>query len=130
MTAEQLQKLTPEAKQIAIAEACGWKPLPIGELWEKDGRIARADGRPGHNNVPDYRGDLNAMHAAEETLAAQWKTGIHEQYSAELYRILAAAAPMPGMFEIAHASAAQRADAFLLAAVPDPEPEKESAFRG
>ena len=51
--------MTQEQKRIAIAEACGWKVIPLEsklrfQYWEKDGRSAN------RFELPDYFNDLNA----------------------------------------------------------------------
>jgi hypothetical protein len=85
--------MTPEAQRIAIAEACGWKPLFIS--CDLNGNPF-----PGQDVPPDYLNDLNAMHEAENVLNP-------EQLS-ECYIQLASA-----MFRPFRASASQRAEAFL-----------------
>jgi hypothetical protein len=60
--------MTPEAKRIAIAKACGWTAIqesdykPFGEA-----QLVGYSPKGGENlqNVPDYLNDLNAMHEAE-----------------------------------------------------------------
>lgn len=99
--------MNKEAQRIAIAEACGWKPFLL------------TNGKPTtpprwqHPNtewvhtlgtMPNYLEDLNAMHEAEKVIRfEQWiayvkalaLTGVQEQKG------------------VAHATAAQRAEAFL-----------------
>jgi hypothetical protein len=110
--------MTQEQKRIAIAEACGWK-LTDGvtitgtpyKKWVNDGRAAYAV-----DELPDYLNDLNAMHEAEETLGANDKVF----FVASLFGILGLdcpsfekeARPNDFYFAVAHATAAQRAEAF------------------
>jgi hypothetical protein len=92
--------MTPKAQRIAIAEACGWKK--IRSHWQKGKATAFLNGSHAHQQLPDYLKDLNAMHKAEKVLNP-------EQLS-EYYIQLASA-----MFRPFHASASQRAEAFLKA---------------
>jgi len=98
--------VTPEAQRIAIAEACGWTnvtprivknvkhkgdDITVG-IWSDDGWI------------PDYLNDLNAMHEAEKVLVSlQWVSYLRRLqtlcYESVTWAI--------------HATAAQRAEAFL-----------------
>lgn len=108
--------MTPEAQRIAIAQACGWRTQPTDNVTTRlinpDGKhVASAviDGLDLYNFafwLPDYLNDLNAMHEAEKVLRKKklfhkywlalgefWK-GNNTNYSF-------------------HATAAQRAEAFL-----------------
>ena len=79
--------MNPEQQRIAIAEACGWLKVH------------------GHSvaGIPDYLNDLNAMHDAEKVLILDcvWAT-----YLGELSVVVAEKS-------LVHATAAQRAEAFL-----------------
>jgi hypothetical protein len=102
-------------QRIAIAEACGWKSEPDayyvdGVRWVKEG-VTRAT-----CDLPDYPNDLNAMHEAEGYFIASqpirpW------QYADALMRLLWEQQHdqycESASFLIAHATAAQRAEAFL-----------------
>ena len=112
----KLTGLTPEQKRIAIAEACGWiKRTPWTNSqgwqvheWEKSGMVTE-DGLSGHleDELPDYLDDLNAMHEAEKTLDYN-QMNSYQNY--ELSRFV----KNEGAW-LCRATAAQRADAFLLA---------------
>lgn len=103
--------MTPEAQRIAIAEACGWerwRPLddtkPI-TVWRntKGTNIARFE------NLPDYLNDLNVMHEAEKVLT-------YEQlpfYVSTLKNPILMKEEGVSDFDCIHATAAQRAKAFL-----------------
>jgi hypothetical protein len=89
----------PEQQRIAIAEACGivsrdhWGPLyktPQGAV----------------RDCPDYLNDLNAMHEAEKVFLKMETLCFWETYSNRLTSSL-------GWIDIFHATAAQRAEAFL-----------------
>jgi len=119
--------MKPDEQRIAIAEVCGWRwepPYwcnPSGKLhqtfWPTDSKSAHA------RVLPDYLEDLNAMHEAEKTLTEEQR----EVYAAELYCLLPYDenhGPNPDCpedgdimtasnFQVAHATAAQRAEAFL-----------------
>ena len=86
--------MTPEAQNLAIAEACGWKYLPTHEDYPWD----TPDGDE-EVSCPSYTIDLNAMHEAEKVL----KGGQRADYIDNLSLLVA-----PYM-----ATAAQRARAFL-----------------
>lgn len=123
---------------LAIAEACGWQAKH--NTHKCDGTtIFRCGtcGGLGHSNCygggrgaslfscsvspccdeavpPDYCGDLNEMHQAECTLdSGTIKQVIHKinRYTEELCRALGCTGGV--FFELTHASARQRAEAFL-----------------
>jgi hypothetical protein len=99
--------MTPEAQRIAIAEACGWTMIKARNnyppAWWKDDLGA-------HEFPPDYLNDLNAMHEAEKVLKfGEWGT-YTEHLIDDSYTPLGS--PHLG-YETCHATAAQRAEAFL-----------------
>lgn len=98
--------MNKDLQRIAIAEACGWKPEKVsyGNCWTRPTPPLCYAKRP--ESLPDYLGDLNAMHAAECTLAGNEL----EDYFDMLARLVPQSL---GMFGIAHANAAIRAEAFL-----------------
>ena len=86
--------MTNEQINIAIAEACG---IISKDQWGSLYRTLHGLFR----NCPDYCNDLNAMHEAEKMLnKEQWVA-----YGRELSRL--------NVFPMVHATAAQRAEAFL-----------------
>lgn len=100
--------MTPEAQRIVIAKVCGWEWM-AGEAsdnhpsyygWGKDG--------VGFRQLPDYLTDLNAMHEAEKVLN---KT-LRLFYQSRLMK-LQKADLVAGFWFLIHATAAQRAEAFL-----------------
>ena len=107
--------MTPEEKRIAIAEACGWRFAetgPRGKTWvpPQKQHIKYVT----INGLPDYLNDLNAMHEAEKVLLVGTpKQIIHatNKYTNWLCRILGCLDT--ALFQFAHATAAQRADAFI-----------------
>ena len=111
--------MSPEEINIAIAEACGWIFIPSHDGCH--GGIAEAvpgcwidpDGEKHweDNPIPDFYGDLNAMHEAEKTLDA-----VECQ---EYFDILDATFPFESIYPAItccfHYSALERATAFCQA---------------
>jgi hypothetical protein len=104
--------MNKEQQRIAIAEACGWtaeqdsngywravdpKHGNAVELWLSERSVWSV-------GIPDYLNDLNAMHEAEKVLTTN-------QFDEYCYRL----DTVGGMRHCAHATAAQRAEAFLRA---------------
>jgi len=58
--------MKPEQQRIAIAEACGWKPVEFRNCRPKP--CSCDTDKPNHNSPPNYLNDLNAMHEAEKVL--------------------------------------------------------------
>lgn len=100
--------MTDEQMRIAIAESVGYKELfmdngksMVPQRWESpyDEFCYVAE------RLPDYLNDLNAMHEAERMLpVAQWDR--YTQWLGEL-------AKGTRRFVVCHATARQRAEAFL-----------------
>ena len=97
-------------KRIAIAKEFGWtevtnfhQALRRYEYRISDGHIYTSI----HTDMPDYLGDLNAAHEMEKAL--------NEEQWLDYTEHLCDNGPCPGWcgFNIAHATAAQRADAFI-----------------
>jgi len=98
--------MTEEQQRITIAEACGWTRCEGSMGYE-----TRYRGTPSETTVrvllPDYLNDLNAMHEAEtHLLRMDTNCGYWECYSNSLITML-------GCSDIFHATATQRAEAFL-----------------
>lgn len=117
--------MTEQAQRIAIAKACGWAWVPIKDtpsLLELTGPNGRTyctvrEGFPKSMtqcegfNLPDYLHDLNAMVEAEEVLLKKGLEALDnfrtwERYCKFLVNRL-------GIDDAIHATAAQRAEAFL-----------------
>lgn len=107
--------MSPDAQRIAIAEACGWKTPGSREVIERTKNWVTRDSQQhfispdgigtGISALPDYLTDLNAMHEAEKVFKddeIEW-----QKYANQLYRIT------EPHRHILHATAAQRAEAFL-----------------
>jgi len=119
--------MTPEAQRIAIAKACGWDDIRINVDWlpeETSGLLSIPHPtKPGcfkrcinRRKIPDYPNDLNAMHEAEKTLTPDQQ----DKYQNGLGSLVAGATfeaynhwSNVGCVFVAHASASQRAEAFL-----------------
>lgn len=96
--------MTKEQQRVAIAEACGW-------TCDRDGNWKDANRKYGINGCPpNYLNDLNAMHEAEKSLTRE---------QAVMHGDLLAVECGYGkkgefnFYDAAHATAAQRAEAFL-----------------
>jgi hypothetical protein len=97
--------MTDEKINIAIAEACGWDSDDIARGYT----LCQFS-----EIVPDYCNDLNAMHEAEATLDFEQA----ELFEDELCDVTfknndGLENPLPCRFSVCHATAAQRAEAFL-----------------
>ena len=106
-----------EKQRIAIAEARGWQEVLWSDLDLISPREARERKVYCRNNaqkrcewLPDYLNDLNAMHEAEKMLTEhQW-----DEYERVLRLVCDGCSYFEGAGkELLHATAAQRAEAFL-----------------
>jgi hypothetical protein len=110
--------MTPEQQRIAIAEACEWYPIKYTQDGYADAyKWAHPDGRIGWglSAVPNYTGDLNAMHEAEKVLTRD-QQGIYEVILRETVCGKSGFWYVPHaceVFAVSHATATQRAEAFL-----------------
>jgi len=100
--------MTKEKINIAIAKACGWRQSksPMWEgWWHQKGK------RTYQRFAPDYCNDLNAMHEAENHLPSDKK----EDYWYQLYENCRRSvfSRVEDNYKMLHASARQRAEAFL-----------------
>lgn len=108
--------MTQEEQRIAIAELRGWRRLkssPVLRYW------SHPDDDPEGNEenevftlemLPDYPNDLNACHEMENHLTEQQKIGYYHNLS--LWRE-DTGEPTENLYEVVHATAAQRCEAFL-----------------
>ena len=108
--------MSPEAQRIAIAEACGIKlldikPVTLAVLASRGYSVFSAPSN-GVLELPDYLHDLNAMHEAEKVLTTDKQV---EGYNIKIYQMVQV--PDGARIQISdlmiHATAAQRAEAFL-----------------
>jgi len=101
--------MKPISQRIAIAGACGWHELPIGQVWQyKDSECYAAcdPNKPYASQLPDYLTDLNAMHGAEKTVLFK-DVDLYLKNAGELEGVCG------GNLDALYATAAQRAEAFL-----------------
>ena len=113
--------MTEKQQRIAIAEACGWKWIQIN--FEAESGLIGTDSPHSGNipyqgtnypsnrhlptygkAIPDYLNDLNAMHEAERTMGDPQLWDEYQSYLSDAMRNIG---------WIYHATAAQRAEAFL-----------------
>jgi len=118
--------MTPEQQRIAIAEACGWKMHDHPDcLAKKEGWVSRdwetwVMNPSGilvfKHDIPDYLNDLNAMHEAEKVLddGALWKAYLNRLWDVVCpqFQQMNGLNAAVGLL-LVHATAAQRAEAFL-----------------
>ena len=118
MTDEESEPSSDNEKRIRIAEACGFTEISLSGPY----RILTGMKDRQWKRVPDYPNDLNAMHEAEATLEPfHWCT-----YAVEIRRIIMRDCDKPECYSpdcdlfqhiadfwFYHATAAQRAEAFL-----------------
>ena len=91
--------MTSEKQRVVIAEACGWQRCNVNS----DNEFYGVNSNGIYTVLPNYLFDLNAMHEVEKVL-----TG--EQVDAYVTTLCLAVQPKPMLH---HATAAQRAEAFL-----------------
>ena len=106
--------MKPEAQRIAIAEACGWKRDTTHHCW----RSSTVTGM--FNDIPSYLTDLNAMHEAEKVIPLALHDGWNGYWEtlAEITKCGGTSGGEGGdpswcYASMAHATSAQRAEAFL-----------------
>lgn len=95
--------MTYEQINQRIAEACGWTEIQN----TMDGCYGLKSPTRGYIRIPDYCTDLNAMHQAESILDEDCRNG----FRLELLNVTDS--KHFGCFEHIHATARQRAEAFL-----------------
>ncbi len=103
--------MTPDAQRVAIAEACGFEVLRAAGTAKAMVREQLCTGAASTDwrMMPDYLNDLNACHEMEKVMTQQQRG----RYSRHLSSILSKAASNTGEYDIWHATAAQRCEAFL-----------------
>lgn len=111
--------MSPKAQRIAIAEVLSWHSFrDIGgdgetRLWGMSAKM-KATSLP-TELVPDFLTDLNAIHAAEKVLTREQQKRFIVSLIITVGPLARASSPVDwenGWYEI-HATAAQRAEAFL-----------------
>jgi hypothetical protein len=103
--------MSPEAQRIAIAEACGWNGIKHADYTNcalsKFFGISPKYGT--YQPVPDHLNDLNAMHEAEKVMTRNQRVN----FVSKLCGIVGVKWKATSHFDSIHATAAQRAEAFL-----------------
>lgn len=114
--------MTPKAQRIAIAEACGWTwesrkhPAPCwhkGDFFTGAALFAESRCREDYcDDLPDYLNDLNAMHEAEKMLTEEQRE-LFRSILVDVVRGTVDRLRITWQAALCHATAAQRAEAFL-----------------
>lgn len=119
--------MTTDEMRIAIAEKVGWKKVPVYE-WEGNTRVPFQ--YVDLDVVPNYPTDLNACHEMENVLNREQQ----DVFANELYQLLpcdenhgpidmddpaAGDVMTASMFQVSHATAAERAEAFCRVFWPE-----------
>lgn len=107
--------MIPEQINIAIAEACGWrsvKQLPDGQVFGMQDVSGGSEQAWVLKRVPNYHGSLDAMHEAEKVLNAKQCANFAFILCNDVLDVWLGD-DTNEWFEFAHATAAQRAEAFL-----------------
>jgi hypothetical protein len=101
--------MTDAEINVAIAEACGWREcrIEVDALGVIGTGISPNDFE--RSRVPGFVHDLNAMHEAERALKddEQW------QYCQNVLIVVARSIPRATWMEALHATAAEKAEAFV-----------------
>jgi hypothetical protein len=109
--------MSPEAQRIAIAEACGWTKRVFDH-----GKCIRFENPMNQclqslDTIPDYLNDLNAVHEAEKQLNYEQRVlyicALIESQQPGFNSFPDSTVGKLGCFALLHATAAQRAEAFL-----------------
>ena len=114
--------MTPEQQRIAIAEACGWTEIEPCTCCDGVSRGYTPTPGAHKKHLPNYLNDLNAMHEAEETLdasqCAEYARQLMKHHPTYCVTVLDNRfAPTEEIayetYQLLHATASQRAEAFL-----------------
>lgn len=106
--------MNEEKQQIAIAEACGFTETQFKHIaqrvWKSPKNLLAV-----FDELPDYLNNLNAMHEAEKVLkcSGEHTRGNTDAYESHLFKIAWRDATFHNDFKAIHATAKQRAEAFL-----------------
>ena len=121
MTSKQFRALSPEQQRITVAELAGWRRQGLGFpcFWFHP-RLAPAgcdtitnEYEDQDKGLPDYLRDLNAMHEVE--LAKLTSLSLRSVYASNLWLICEGyKSDYPEMYATLSATAAQRAEAFVV----------------
>lgn len=98
--------MSPKAQRVAIAETCGWTQVTASGPY---GVLIGLHATAGDCRILDYLNDLNAMHEAEKVLSTAEQQSAFKGYLCSAIHSLCGT----GDFSYIHATAVQRAEAFL-----------------
>jgi hypothetical protein len=109
--------MSPDQQRTAIAKACEWTDIRRQRLYAGDQDLwgtKLTGGEKHRNRLPDYLNDLNACHEMEKVLTFEQA----EFFEDELCDVAKTKNdvmenPAPWRFSVCHATASQRAEAFL-----------------
>lgn len=117
--------MTEKEINIAIAKACGWTNFELEKHPATEYQWGLFKGE--RHIVPDYCNDLNAMHEAERHLGPAKAT--HSSYWWELHNLVCGEVDGPldwtDLRATGHATAQQRAEAFLKGNHQTPRKQKK-----
>ena len=109
--------MTPDQQRTAIAKICGWTDIRRQRLYAGDQDLwgtKLIGGEKHRNRLPDYLNDLNACHEMEKVLTQDQMI----DYSRHVGKLVTSHLPASRAawmdFKLINATAAQRAEAFLL----------------
>ncbi len=116
--------MSPNGQRVAIAEVCGWSGIRPSAF--NNGMFVGVQPNAIYKDertfLPDYIGDLNAMHEAEKVLSeiGGMECASRYRFGEILFEMIGGSYGPDGEnesgdsnFLLAHATAAQRAEAFL-----------------
>lgn len=104
--------MTPEEQRIAIAQECGWEFDDEGLALTPDGKTVDRNLALSTRLIPDYLNDLNAMHDAEDILLFSRRQRFYDALKNVMSKHMRSKI---ADIECCRATAAQRAEAFLVA---------------
>lgn len=102
--------MKPEAQQVAIAQAFGWRKCIFSDRYGTAFGSPPGEALTYREKLPDYLTDLNAMHEAERILTPEQRV----PYADALAKVCRIGISENGTWwTLATATAAQRAEALL-----------------
>ena len=104
MNLEQVEKMSDEELRIKVAELRGWNGVIRSGSWI----IGWTDKPSEEREIPDFSQDLNAMYEVEKDMTEKE----YNKYCDMLWNMCHGASGKSGAI---HASARQRAEAFVMA---------------
>lgn len=110
--------MKPIDQQIAIAKICGWSGLEFNSIGQLLGWRGESPQEHGWECAPNYPFDLNACHEMEKALEAkgQFNSFLRQLWSVcckDDFSVTSGHMDYADLAEVVHATATQRAEAFL-----------------